>query len=203
MIEQARILVVDDDDRIRETLSRALTRTEYSCLTAKDVSEASGILEREDIDLVLLDIKMPGISGMEFLPTIRERYPDVAVVMLSGVEERSTAVWAMREGAYDYAAKPIDTGELVIKIDGALWRLAVVRENNAHQRNLETMADALKSLRVQNRELEVLLQSIQSRTSPDLEGPFSEIKSAVGSITAALDGLIDHAKVVSEQRANR
>ena len=196
MIDQARILIVDDDERIRETLQRALARTDYSCLTAQDTVEAADCLGREEIDLVLLDIHMPGRSGMEFLPTITECYPNVAVVMLTGLDERSTAVWAMREGAYDFCAKPVDFGELIIKTDNALRRLAVVRERNAYQTNLETMLEGLERLEVQSNEMATLLESVGSQMSPDPQGVLDELKAAVRSNATELDRLIRFRKVL-------
>ena len=190
MTEQARILIVDDDELIRETLQRALARINYSCITAQDTVEAADRLEREEIDLVLLDINMPGKSGMDFLPTISAHYPNVAVIMLTGADERRTAVWAMREGAYDFSAKPVDVGELVIKIDNALRRLAVVRERNTYQGNLELMLEELRSLEVQGRETEAFLSSIESSVGSEFQGTFDQVKTAIRSNAQNLERLL-------------
>ena len=143
--DNSRILIVDDQKHIRDPLAEGLRQTgSYECVTAENADRALQELERLEIDLIILDINMPGKSGMDLLPLIRGQYPDVAVVMLSGQDDLSTAVWAMREGAYDYAAKPVTIGELIIRVENALSRRRLVLENRDYQKRLENMEKALK-----------------------------------------------------------
>ncbi len=104
--ETKNILVVDDDNYIRIGLERGLSLEGYEVLVAENAAQATELLHENQIDLVLLDVNMPGRSGMELLPDIVAEYPDVAVIMLTGDGDLSAAVVAMREGAYDYAVKP-------------------------------------------------------------------------------------------------
>ena len=129
----ARVLIVDDDANVREALRRSLTRTGYRCFTASSAENSAPILKSEEIDLVLLDIDMSGASGMKLLPIISERFPDIAVVMLTGNADVSTAIWAMREGAYDYVTKPVSMDILSVRVEKALDRQAQVREHRANR----------------------------------------------------------------------
>ena len=116
-----RILVVDDDRLGREAVAAMLNRL-FECRTAESAEQAAIALRQEQFDLVLLDVNMPGKSGIEFLPEITRQYPDIPVVMLTGLADVSTAVKAMQEGAYDYAMKPITLGDVAVRIDSALAR---------------------------------------------------------------------------------
>ena len=141
-----RILVVDDDELIREALATTLGRL-FECGTAQSAEHAAKTLQQEKFDLVVLDINMPGKSGMEFLPEIIARYPDLPVVMLTGLDDTATAVKAMREGAYDYATKPITFGEMAGRIENALARRELLLENRANLLKLEQMGHELELYR--------------------------------------------------------
>ena len=147
----ARILVVDDEAHLREVLVRGLGRADYECTEARDAESAAELLDQGDFDLVLLDVSMPGKSGVDFLQDIKAEYPDVAVIMLTGIGDVSTAVMAMRDGAYDYATKPASIGELVIRVENALARRALLLENRAYQRKLEQIVDELNARNEQRR----------------------------------------------------
>ena len=136
-----RVLVVDDDPRIRELIADGLSQVEYECVEAESGEDASRALAEQEFELVLLDINMPGMSGMDLLPRIRAAYPDVAVIMLTGSDELATAVWAMREGASDYATKPVTLAEVIIRVENALSRRALVLENRDYQRRLDAEDD--------------------------------------------------------------
>ena len=99
---------------------------------------------------------MPGKSGVDFLQDIKAQHPDVAVIMLTGIAAVSP-VMAMRDGAYDYATKPVSIGELVIRVENALARRALLLENRAYQRRLEQIVDELNARNEhRKRELEAL-----------------------------------------------
>ena len=121
----ARILVVDDEVSLLKMLERGLGRASYECATARNAQQAAQMLEQEAFDLVLLDIGMPGKSGMELLSEITSRFSDVAVVILSGVVDSTTEVRAMQEGAYDYLTKPIGLDDLLEKVQEVLRRKEV------------------------------------------------------------------------------
>ncbi len=125
------ILAVDDEADVREVLERRLARAGYHCVTASSAGQAAQLLQGEAFALVLLDIKMPRKSGMEFLPEIIAQYPQTGVVMLTGVADTVTAVKAMRQGALAYVTKPLDLDELSIRIEHALAQHALSLQNRA------------------------------------------------------------------------
>ena len=131
------ILIVDDEEAIRGILSRKLESDGYNCEVAADGKEALWKAFMKDFDLVLMDIKMPGISGMEALPQIVTNHPDTCVIMMTAVVDTETAVEAMRLGAYDYVTKPFDLDDLGMRVHKALERKKLVLENREHQLKLE------------------------------------------------------------------
>jgi two-component system nitrogen regulation response regulator GlnG len=101
----ADILVVDDDDVIRETLQELLS-ADYSCQTAATAEEALAKLEAQSFDVVLTDISMPGLNGMELLKRVVEKYPGTPVIIISGHSDQDHAQGLIRRGAFDYLLKP-------------------------------------------------------------------------------------------------
>jgi DNA-binding NtrC family response regulator len=138
-MEDARgtILIVDDEQSIREILHRKLQSHGYDCVIAVDGKEALWKAFMQDFDLVLMDIKMPGMSGLEVLPKLVTDHPDISVVMLTAVSDIQTAVEAMKLGAYDYLTKPFNMDDLIMKVARALERRRLVLENKEYQRGLE------------------------------------------------------------------
>jgi DNA-binding NtrC family response regulator len=104
---QKTILIVDDDEGMRDTLS-AILRGEYRVLTAASGEAALSLLKREDADLMLLDVRLPGISGFEVLKHVKDAYSLTEVIMISVINEIETAVQAMKEGAYHYITKDFE-----------------------------------------------------------------------------------------------
>ena len=101
----ADILVVDDDEVIRETLYELLS-TEYSCQTADTAEEALARLQAQRFDVVLTDISMPGLNGMELLSRVLELYPGTPVIIISGHSDQDHAQSLISRGAFDYLLKP-------------------------------------------------------------------------------------------------
>lgn len=131
------ILIVDDEESIRDILCRKLQSQGYNCVAAADSSEALWKAFMHDFDLVLMDIRMPGLSGMEVLPKMVTDHPDTCVIMLTAVSDIQTAVEAMQLGAYDYLTKPFNMDDLVAKVEKALERRRLVLENREYQLRLE------------------------------------------------------------------
>ncbi|MCP4670650.1 MAG: response regulator [Desulfobacula sp.] len=134
------ILVIDDEQDIREGCERILSRMECEVVTAFDGTKGLEILETQDINIVLSDIKMPGISGLEVLSTISERYKSVMVIMITGFSTVETAIEAMKKGAYDFISKPFSPDQLRIVVKRAIEKLRLTREAKAlkleQQKNL-------------------------------------------------------------------
>lgn len=118
----ARILVVDDEPYVVEVLCRWLESEAYSCDRAGSAEEALDSLGREPFELVVSDIGMPGMSGLELLIEIGQRYPSVAVLMQTAVDDRGTAIAALHQGAFGYLIKPLEEQEVVIAVANALER---------------------------------------------------------------------------------
>ena len=124
-----RILVVDDELSMREFLSILLEREGYDVTVAASAQEALRIMESALFDLVLSDVNMPGLSGIELLASIKEKSPETAVLMLTAFSAADQAVEAMKLGAYDYVCKPFKNEEIKQLVRNALEKQGLRREN--------------------------------------------------------------------------
>lgn len=136
------ILIVDDEGQIRDMLQRAARRKGYACLTAANGEEALYILEKDKVDVVITDINMPKMDGLELTGRIREKY-DSDVIMITGYAENIAYEEAIEKGASDFIQKPIRIKELMIRLS------RVLRERAMHselQESLEQMHEVLKGV---------------------------------------------------------
>ncbi|MDB5340666.1 MAG: hypothetical protein JWN70_6285 [Planctomycetaceae bacterium] len=129
---QARLLAVDDDAHVRNLLSRWLTDAGYLCDRAANAQDAWSQLHQGEFDLITLDIRMPGCSGIELLKQIKQEYPDVAVVMLTGEGDTAVAIDALTSGAHGYLQKPTEKAELISQIRKALEHRQIVITNRMY-----------------------------------------------------------------------
>jgi len=127
--ERTRILVVDDEEIVRESLSGWLANDGYTLDTAEDGPTALDRLKRERWSILLVDLKMPGMDGLQVLETAKQMQPDLAVVIMTAYATVETAVEAMKNGAYDYLVKPFDPEELSLMMVKIVAQQALVREN--------------------------------------------------------------------------
>src|SRR5258706_6570203 len=114
-----KILVVDDDDTIRDTLYELLSE-EYLCQTAETAEKAFARLEADSYDVVLTDISMPGLSGLELLGHIRQKFPDTPVIMISGIGDQDHAEGLIKLGAFDFLLKPFSLNVVEKSVQRAL-----------------------------------------------------------------------------------
>lgn len=133
----APVLVVDDDSAIRRMIARILGRAGYECTEASDPSVALLFANTQDYSLVTCDINMPGGSGLGLVRDLRARHPDIAVLMVSGMDDPATAAVATELGAYGYVMKPFEANEIVIASANALRRRHLEIENRIHRQHLE------------------------------------------------------------------
>ena len=133
-----RILVVDDEINIRGALVTLLEKKGYQVRGAGTGEDALEQLETATADLVLTDLKMPGMGGMEFLRRLKQKWPDTEVLVMTAYGSIDTAVEAMRCGAYDYLTKPIDRERFPLAVEKALERHALAVENKQLKDRLET-----------------------------------------------------------------
>jgi two-component system, NtrC family, nitrogen regulation response regulator NtrX len=130
------ILIIDDEKAIRKTLTEILSYEGYKIEEAGDGEEGLKKFRDRPFDVVLCDIKMPKLDGIEFLDKVREVNPDVPVIMISGHGTIETAVEAVKKGAYDYIAKPPDLNRLLITIRNAMDKTNLVAETKVLKRKV-------------------------------------------------------------------
>jgi putative nucleotidyltransferase with HDIG domain len=131
------LLIVDDEAGIRRLVRQKLSGEGYQCKEADSVERALNVLETDSIALVVLDIRMPGRSGIEFLPQIKLGYPDTSVIMATALNEMGIAVQCLKLGADDYICKPFDLEELSLAVQKALEKRHLQLEIREYQQYLE------------------------------------------------------------------
>jgi two-component system nitrogen regulation response regulator NtrX len=137
------ILIIDDEKAIRKTLSEILSYEGYKIEEAGDGEEGLRRFRDKTFDVVLCDIKMPKVDGIEFLDKVRDMNPDVPVIMISGHGTIETAVEAVKKGAYDYIAKPPDLNRLLITIRNAMDKTNLVAETKVLKRKVSKVEDMI------------------------------------------------------------
>src|ERR1700755_1246494 len=132
-----RILIVDDEEQVRSLYEDCLSER-YTCVTAADAQEALVRLTSGDIALVVTDVQMPGLSGIELLRRILEQFPDTAVIMASGIQRSQRVLDAVRLGAFDYLIKPFELDGLELSVERALEKRALLRDARRYKQELES-----------------------------------------------------------------
>src|SRR5580765_6906154 len=139
MAEPATLLVADDDPGLRESLERTLTREGYRVVLASDGRAALERVQAGGVDLIVTDLRMPGLTGLELLRAAKAIMPDVDVILLTAFGTVEEAVKAMKDGAYDFLTKPFRREQLVKLVDKALERRDLIEKNKALQRRLDDL----------------------------------------------------------------
>ncbi|MFH0823111.1 MAG: HD domain-containing phosphohydrolase [Pseudomonadota bacterium] len=134
---KSRILVVDDEPQVCEVISRWLESEGYSCATAISGERAMEMLQSEPFDLVISDIMMPGMSGIDLLTFVKSMLPDTAVVMVTAVHDRDTAIMSFELGAYGYIFKPFDFKDVLFNVANALERRRLMLQVLRHEQDLQ------------------------------------------------------------------
>jgi response regulator RpfG family c-di-GMP phosphodiesterase len=167
---KGRVLVVDDESYIRDVITRRLSGEGYTCEAAADAEAALALLSRDGYDCVVTDINMPGLTGIELLRRIRLADQDVAVIMITGAPDLDGALEAMRLGAYDHQAKPLNLAHLALTVDRAVEKKRLILENRDYQRNLESMVlERTKQLHQANEDLKRLFMGTIKALAQALE----------------------------------
>ncbi len=175
MDKKVKILVVDDEQGMRDMLSYALGKEGYIVVTAQNGEEGINKVKEEDIDIAILDIKMPGMDGITVLGKIKEIKPEIEVIIATGYASLETAIESLRKGAYDYINKPFNINELTALLEKAY----------------ETKH--MKSQLVSLKELDRLKDEFISTVSHELKTPLM-------AISGALELLLDREDVVDEEQ---
>ena len=148
----ANILIIDDEKSIRRTLREILEYEGYKVEEAADGMEGLDALKNNSFDAVLLDIKMPKMDGMEVLEKVQQQFSDLPVIMVSGHGNIDTAVEAVKKGAYDFVAKPMDLNRLLITLRNALDKASLVTETKVLKRKVSRTREMLgESPAIQNK----------------------------------------------------
>ncbi len=137
----AKILIIDDEKPIRETLKEILEYEDFQVELASNGFQGLEQMDKGKFEIVLCDIKMPKMDGIETLEKILEKDPDVAVVMISGHGNVENAVEAIKKGAYDFIEKPLDLNRLLITLRNALDKTVMVSENKSLKRKITKTVD--------------------------------------------------------------
>jgi len=139
----SRILVIDDERSIRNTLKDILEFEKYSVELAEDGFKALELLQTKDFDVILCDIKMPGMDGIEVLQKVEELKPDIPVVMISGHGNIDTAVESIKKGAFDFIEKPLDLNRLLITLRNAMDKSTLITETKVLRKKANKRFDII------------------------------------------------------------
>lgn len=164
----SRILVVDDECTVRDVVSRWLTVLGYESDAVGSAEAAMLRLEHDRYALVLTDINMPGGNGLELLDRIRAMHPDVAVVMITAIDDRATAIRTLEMGAFGYVIKPFDRNELAINVANALERRRLVMASQMTQQQLRDQV-CRQTSDIRRREHEICLRLVAASEWRDNE----------------------------------
>ena len=166
-MELEQILVVDDEEAIREVVSTMLESKGYRCTAVSNGRAAQDQVKKSTPDLVLSDMIMPEMDGIKLLDWLREYDPEIPVIMVTAIHDISTALEAIRRGAYDYILKPFEKDQLFLGVGRALQHRRLVAENRSYQIQLEHQ--------VEERTAEL------TRTLDQLERSYDDTLEALGS----------------------
>ena len=182
---KARVLIVDDDRIILESLGELLELEGYEVEAAAELKGALDICDRLAVDLVLTDVNMPGGDGFELLHIVRKRWPETAVLMMTGYGTIESAVEAIKLGAYDYLTKPINDDEILLTLERALNQQTIIRENRRLKERLDERF-GLESMVGQDYRMRKVFDVVESVADSTvnvlLQGPSGTGKSLLAQI---------------------
>lgn len=180
--DRTTVLVVDDEDGIRQALTRFLTRVGYRVTAAANATEALERVASEHPHAMLCDIRMPETSGVQLLPKVLAQDADLAIIMLTAIDEPRTAIECLKLGAYDYLIKPVDLEELEVSLQHALRQ----RQLELDRRGLEQWL--AREVAVRTRDLEERTAAIESVALDALAAArdWSGTEAAIGKLAAEL-----------------
>jgi putative two-component system response regulator len=155
-----KILIVDDDRRICDLICRWLKSEGHSCSAVTSGEEAAEVLERNEYQLVIADILMPGMSGIDLLTFIKSRFPDTAVILVTGVDDRKTAAMTFELGAWGYILKPFDFHDVILNVSNALERRRLMLEARRREDALrEQMTQKEEAVKKRDQQMVAVLLS--------------------------------------------
>ena len=188
--DDKRILIVDDEEVIRTLFSLSLSER-YECATAADTQEALQLLSSQQFALVISDVQMPGLSGVELLRKIVSDFPDTVVIMVSGIDRSQRVIDALRLGAFDYLLKPCDLDVLQLRVEQALERRTLLQNGKRYQEELERHNAELSAQKAKLTSLQAqLMQSEKMASLGQLAGGVAhELNNPAGFIYSNMESL--------------
>jgi two-component system, NtrC family, sensor kinase len=188
------VLIVDDDASVRHLFAECLS-ARYYCKTAANAEEALALLAKSAYALVLTDVSMPGLSGIELLRRVVAQHPDTAVIIISAIDRTQRVLDAIRLGAADYLIKPIELDVLELAVERALERRALLRDARRYKQDLERRNAELAARKMQLERLQA--QIVHSEKMASLgqlaAGVAHELNNPAGFIYGNMDFLEEHA----------
>jgi putative nucleotidyltransferase with HDIG domain len=181
-VETENILIVDDEEAIREVVSTMLEAKGYHCTAVQNGRLAQDEVKKCTPDLVLSDMIMPEMDGIKLLEWMRQYDPEVPVIMVTAIHDISTALEAIRRGAYDYILKPFEKDQLFLGVEHALQHRRLIAENRNYQRNLE--------------------QLVEEKTS-QLTGAYAQLEQSYDDTLEALGSALDLKDAETEGHCQR
>ena len=199
----ARILIADDERSIRITLKAFLERAGYAADTAENAVEALTLFAENNYDLVLTDIVMPKMSGIELLEKLRQQDAEVPVIIMTGEPTVDTAVKSVQSGAFDYLSKPVTKAALLHVVEQAMrmrnlmnQKKRLQEENSAYQQHLETMvSERTKALEKTAQSTIMIMNSMMELRDPYTAGH----QLQVGNLAAAIARKMDMSNLMIER----
>jgi putative nucleotidyltransferase with HDIG domain len=156
----AKVLIIDDEPNVLSVLY-SLLADRHECKTASCAAEALELFKEEPFDLILSDIMMPGMSGLELLEIIKKAEDSPTVILISGNINIQSAIDAMRRGAYDYVTKPFNLADVEMAVDRGLRHQALIKSNQQYERHLEELVSLrTHELRLTNNDLNATLEKL-------------------------------------------
>jgi putative nucleotidyltransferase with HDIG domain len=187
------VLVVDDEEPIRNALRRFLTQENYDVLTAATGAEAMETIRRQAVACILVDVRLPDMSGVDLVPHLLEIDPNAVVVMLSAVNDASTAALSLQRGAFDYLVKPMDLVDLLRAVQRAVRRrdarleserLAAVLRDEVAARTAELQHERERLQHLSVATLEALVNALEAK-DPHLRGHSARVAELAARLAAA------------------
>ena len=183
------VLVADDEPLIRTVLETLLRESGYHPTTATDGEEAVDHASTQEFEVALLDVGMPGISGLEVLEWLKGNSPDTSVIMVTAMMDAETAIEAMRLGAYDYIIKPFNVDDVLMRVQRARERRHLIIQARDYQKNLEErvaeQTNQLRRMMTQSVQAIMEEEASEQKTSGQ-RGENLEILAAIRSFAAKL-----------------
>ena len=174
-MDNIRLLLIDDEDDFRQTLSKRLAKRGFAVEQASDGMQGLALLEAGDFNVVVLDVKMPGMTGIEVLQEIKARNPQIEVILLTGHASAASGVEGIKSGAFDYLTKPIELDHLVTKISQArekILRLEAERKEAEYRKKIEQQMIATERL--------ASLGTLATGVAHEINNPLAIISESAG-----------------------